>query len=302
MLRIAVFSVLFAANLFGFATPARSAGILLLGHDRRIQSSAFAANEEGSESQVTQLVAPDSGPFDEFVSSFAGVAGTGCEGSATQNSVVTFAAIQAYGTRWAFGERAGVGTTAYASGNSEVALRFSIETVRDYSIQGFVESSGEGISSIALSRPFQTLHFYSTSSSPRVDFDDTGTLQPGIYDLNIHSSGTIVTESEGSELSSGAFELHFLLDSATGAPVVDSVALAAFPNPFTNETRLVVPEDATAVRIFDLSGRQVRALDGHGPFVWDGRDQNGRDLSSGVYWMCAVGAEATDPVQIVRMR
>jgi parallel beta-helix repeat protein len=67
-----------------------------------------------------------------------------------------------------------------------------------------------------------------------------------------------------------------------------------YPNPFNPKTTIeyVVPDAGGAVRlaVYDLSGRLVRSLvDGEQPAgkhvaVWDGRDDRGRELGSGVYF------------------
>jgi hypothetical protein len=67
----------------------------------------------------------------------------------------------------------------------------------------------------------------------------------------------------------------------------------ASPNPFTAEThiRLDVPTDAGRVllAVYDIAGRRVRRLDegrlprGRHVVRWDGRDDQGRAVSSGVY-------------------
>jgi hypothetical protein len=65
-----------------------------------------------------------------------------------------------------------------------------------------------------------------------------------------------------------------------------------FPNPFNPETeiRFDLPEEAhVQVIIFDLLGREVRTLvdknaaAGYHSVVWDGRDNSGQAVASGVY-------------------
>lgn len=92
----------------------------------------------------------------------------------------------------------------------------------------------------------------------------------------------------------------FALDNLPGYPTASdnggsaarSVAMAASPNPFNPDCRIRVtlPGDgALRLSLYDASGRLVRALaSGHFKagthfFVWNGRDQAGRALSSGWY-------------------
>jgi hypothetical protein len=82
-------------------------------------------------------------------------------------------------------------------------------------------------------------------------------------------------------------------ESGPGASVT-SLHLAVSPNPFasTAEIRFVAPRTTTgSVAVFDASGRQIRSL-AHGTFAagaqtiqFDGRDNGGRELSPGVYFV-----------------
>ena len=67
----------------------------------------------------------------------------------------------------------------------------------------------------------------------------------------------------------------------------------AIPNPFTGKTRIsytIEKEVPTAITIFDASGRKVRTLVDRivGPGIytssWDGRDENGRSVTTGIYF------------------
>ena len=69
--------------------------------------------------------------------------------------------------------------------------------------------------------------------------------------------------------------------------------LQNYPNPFNANTAIGywLPEDASVeVRVYDSMGKEVRRLtceeavsSGHHVVIWDGRDQRGRDVSSGIY-------------------
>jgi flagellar hook assembly protein FlgD len=66
-----------------------------------------------------------------------------------------------------------------------------------------------------------------------------------------------------------------------------------YPNPFNSATTIayhVVESSAVRLEIYDISGQRVRELvHGHRPTgsyraVWDGADERGRAVSSGVYF------------------
>jgi hypothetical protein len=80
-------------------------------------------------------------------------------------------------------------------------------------------------------------------------------------------------------------------NETAGSPA--RVALRASPNPFRRATGLqfdVAQTGAVRLRIFDVEGRQVTTLvngimeSGRHNVLWDGRDQSGRVLASGIYY------------------
>ena len=84
------------------------------------------------------------------------------------------------------------------------------------------------------------------------------------------------------------------VESASGAAAVpaDWALLQNYPNPFNQGTVLpfVAPRSAhAALHVYNLQGQRVRTLvdgavaAGHRKVVWDGRDQRGRMVASGVY-------------------
>ncbi|MEX1140196.1 MAG: FlgD immunoglobulin-like domain containing protein [Bacteroidota bacterium] len=85
-----------------------------------------------------------------------------------------------------------------------------------------------------------------------------------------------------------------------------------YPNPFNPETEISfgMPEPASVkVTILDALGREIAVLrDGTFPagyqrFTWNGRDQNGRQLSSGIYFcrITATGESGTQFTKVLKM-
>lgn len=83
------------------------------------------------------------------------------------------------------------------------------------------------------------------------------------------------------------------IGTAVGAAprVPAGFALEAWPNPFNAETTLsftVTTAGPVALTVFDLRGQVVRAWSGHygagtHSLTWDGRDEGGEAVASGVY-------------------
>lgn len=91
------------------------------------------------------------------------------------------------------------------------------------------------------------------------------------------------------------------IDTQTKLPIAQEIN--AFPNPFNASC---VIEAVGDVQIFDLSGRLVRTLkspelEARGRMVWDGRDLENKELSSGVYFVKVRGSD-TPPVKLVYMK
>ncbi len=96
------------------------------------------------------------------------------------------------------------------------------------------------------------------------------------------------------DYSEGFFEI---LDASAGAqapPVVEEWRLSAHPNPLPGSARLrlSVPQDSEVfLALHDLTGRVVRTLHrgavqaGWHSFEWAGRDDRGRPVPGGVYFV-----------------
>ena len=83
-----------------------------------------------------------------------------------------------------------------------------------------------------------------------------------------------------------------VITAVSAAPRVPAgFKLEAWPNPFNAETTLsftVTTAGPVALTVFDLQGRVLRGWSGHygagtHSLTWDGRDEGGRAVASGVY-------------------
>jgi hypothetical protein len=83
---------------------------------------------------------------------------------------------------------------------------------------------------------------------------------------------------------------------------------AAGPNPFRGSSALryaLPPRAEAAIRIYAVSGRLVRtipATPGAATVSWDGRDENGRDAPSGVYFARLEAGEERRSVKLLLFR
>ncbi len=206
-----------------------ASGIFLIGQARHVQSSAFVTATEDFDSDSQSFSAPDEGDFDATALANAEITGAIAAGTGSQISTIDAQAVHATGTLENSAQVTAPDATGYASGASNVALRFMVQNTTTYRLVGFVEAFGEGFASVQFSRPFLTVVFESATEE-HIDLDLSGQIEPGTYDFNVTCSGAlnVVFGQEGQ--STAGYDLALVFGDATGAPVVPA-SIGAFPNP-----------------------------------------------------------------------
>jgi hypothetical protein len=297
--RLLVTALLGAATLHAATSAAQ---MILVGQDRRAAASAFVTSGEDFDQEQHFEVAPDAGPFDVSLFADALVPDGSATATATQISAISTAFIRAEGTATGVAEVLVEDATAYAASQSNVAIRFLLTQPAAFSLSGFLEGENNGILTVQLSRPFETVAWHSVSGE-RIDLNQEGALEPDTYDLNITTTALGQSFSpEGPQQGALSYDVLFALGQSTDAPVLASPEVRAYPNPFRENTRLTIPDGTLEVRILDARGRVVRTLAASRTVLFDGRDETGRPLASGVYWVSPVGASGADAIRLVRLR
>ena len=91
----------------------------------------------------------------------------------------------------------------------------------------------------------------------------------------------------------------------------NDVMLSAQPNPFNPATKIYFQNEIAGtaqIRIFDVLGREVREFEigylqpGLHELYWDGKDNNGIELASGVYLVKFVGEKETHLTKIIKLK
>ncbi|MGD9546024.1 MAG: hypothetical protein AB7V45_00625 [Candidatus Krumholzibacteriia bacterium] len=135
---------------------------------------------------------------------------------------------------------------------------------------------------------------------------DLDALFPGGWPASVWVAAAVYATADGGALAGQApagdgdgnleaaeyVEIPLGLSSVPGRETA-AVRLRAWPNPFNARLSFTVEGSVPGgaqIRIHDAKGRQVRVLEAAGPVVeWDGADQAGRSLPSGVYFARVVG-------------
>jgi hypothetical protein len=139
-----------------------------------------------------------------------------------------------------------------------------------------------------------------------VDFD-AEEVRPGGFDLLVENpDGQTVARVDG------VFRSGQVVDNPPGALSPQRFALRQnYPNPFNPSTtiRFEVPRDASVeLAIFDLRGRRVAVLHqgpidaGFHDLRWEGRDDQGRAVASGLYFVRLTGPGFTDARKMMLAR
>ena len=137
------------------------------------------------------------------------------------------------------------------------------------------------------------------------------TLRPGEGDDRPHPGGLLPT-SRWFRTLLGSVDRDLTFGFPTSAPSVRAPFLAAAPTPFNPRTVLsfAIPRSGpVSVAAFDVRGRRVRTLvDGEleggveHHVEWDGTDDAGARVGSGVYYVAATAGEWNERVKVVLLK
>ncbi|MGD9141568.1 MAG: FlgD immunoglobulin-like domain containing protein [bacterium] len=154
--------------------------------------------------------------------------------------------------------------------------------------------------------------FYSDCRNGNWLLCGTGMPPVPVYDLKTHSpTRTLVAGTHGRSMYS--LDLSGLPDSAAvpAGETAGVIDLVNHPNPFTSSTTVTfaLPEaSSVSLEVYDLAGRKVRTLSagrrgaGTHRVTWDGTNESGRRVASGIYFLKVDTAQgtATRPLNLVR--
>jgi choice-of-anchor B domain-containing protein len=172
----------------------------------------------------------------------------------------------------------------------------------------YVAHYTEGVRVVDISNPATPVEVahYDTYQPAQYGFHSVWNVYP------YFASGRIIA----SDLEEGLWVLHNdlqtgVVDSPSGPPGGPRIALHPnHPNPFRSSTTIAFDLGAEGdvwLRVFDVSGRVVRTLlDGKVPagrheVVWDGRNEGGDAVASGIYFYEARGQDGRERRRMLRI-
>jgi hypothetical protein len=129
-----------------------------------------------------------------------------------------------------------------------------------------------------------------------------------------HGATFRIVSAEGGSWTQGhATSVEITQASSAVAPykVPAPRVFPAQPNPFHSGTDILFELDSprhVTVRVYSATGRLVRSLldatvaDKYGRVSWNGRDDHGREMSSGIYFVKVSIPEAESTIRIVRLK
>lgn len=135
-------------------------------------------------------------------------------------------------------------------------------------------------------------------------------------DLRMLSYPFVILETNGTACAFAVDDIYWDGGAVTGvgddATVVDRARILQpnAPNPFraATEIRFALPEDGTwEIEVFDVGGRRIRGFRGTGAagetsVTWDGRDQAGRSVDSGVYFYRLTAGSRRETMRMTLVR
>ena len=82
-------------------------------------------------------------------------------------------------------------------------------------------------------------------------------------------------------------------------------SLSAYPNPFNGSTNISIsgnPESFSEIAIYDITGRRIKTFAQAQQIIWDGTDNRGMTVSSGIYFLRAMMGNSNQSLKITYLR
>jgi hypothetical protein len=151
-----------------------------------------------------------------------------------------------------------------------------------------------------------------TGPRNRNHFDDHTVPSAQTYDVKPSNIAIYNIRLDGAEVLMSISLTGPKTRVASSSPLPpEKFTLVASPNPFWENVRIVghfSPHQPVEIRIFDLLGRIVWyqkgmvGVSGEFSFQWDGRDDSGRKLANGIYFVRAMAQERSVQLRVILLQ
>lgn len=160
---------------------------------------------------------------------------------------------------------------------------------------GWSEANGDGAYVALIDQQYQLTNLQHENL-------DSGVRQQDIFPL-VNTPSFFVLNAEGCFFVTSFLPVE---NDDESFPVKPELSISAYPNPFYSQTTIRFnpnhKQDSLNAEIYNLKGQFIRSLAGSSPFVWDGRDEAGRIVGSGVYLLKVSDGRQTITHKILKIK
>ncbi len=288
------------------------AQIIAVEESRAVWASASAEDDSAYEGDGDSILALGFGHFEEGIGFSASVQQADGTGSSWQISDISSTTISANASGaanayvsdyWAIGQ--GIGETRFD-------FTFDLIGQVDFTLVGDLSAWDNGTTHVNLWHDGALVFTFFAAYNQTTAIDTAGTLAPGRYRFDMNAAGYSYASGFWNDYGFAEFDVQFGAAIITGLPIepaMNGEILSVSPNPMHSETVIYhqIPTGAEAeIEVYDITGRRVRELlhngSGNGSIVWDSRDNNGRAVSPGIYFVRLASDELLEMKKVVLIR
>lgn len=286
-------------TLFALALPfllsvsASHADIVPTSQNRYVRSVGDAYDNFGaSDSELDTASAPAFSPFVNNVAATGSLPDAFGTGTAIQSSSIFPTHIIASGSSSANSESYFDDNYGLSNGRSYFEVTFNLTAASGYTITGEMGGFDDGFGQLSLRNDQNFYHVtYETPYNGSDILNFSGSLPIGTYTLTIDARSDAYADPYEFRYGFSEFiGVVFALDAATGIPGGVAQTLTVAPNPTRGGTVIshsFTPSSSFQFAVYDIRGRLVRDFTNVNArqIEWDGRDDSGRQVSPGTYFL-----------------
>ncbi len=285
---------LFALALpFMLSVSASRADIVPTSQNRYIRATGDAYDNFGaSDSELDTASTATFGPFVSNAAATGTLPDAFGTGTAIQSSSIFPTHIIASGSSSANSESYFDDNYGLSDGRSHVEVTFDLTAPSGYTITGEMGGFDGGFGQLSLRDDQSTWYVtYETPFNGSDILNLSGTLAAGSYTLTIDVRSDAYADPYEFRYGFSEFiDVLFALDAATGIPAGTAQTLTVAPNPTRGGTVIshtFTPTSSFRFAVYDIRGRLVRDFTNVAArrIEWNGRDDSGRRVSAGTYFL-----------------